>query len=87
MSKLLTQTQIDTFTEEQMFALIDNVWSDVQYNFTTKRAVDAQITKILKQNGLSDGIMLRRNYDGVTEARWMIKKMIGEFLATGRARV
>ncbi len=85
--KVYTQAQLDAMIDTEMHHLICLVANDVNDTLDMKRTLNAQIKEIMRNNGLTEGLMLRRDYDGVTEANWMVRKMIGELLAFGRARI
>jgi predicted thioredoxin/glutaredoxin len=85
--KYRTQEQLDYMTDDEIHHLVCLVANQVTDTLDPKRTIDGMVNQIMHDNGLCEGLMLRRDFDGVTEARWMVKKMIGELLATGQARV
>lgn len=82
-----TQATLDNQAEEVLQDLVADIASDVDHSYDTKQAPDVFIRRTLKRHGLAEGLFLRRSYDGVTEVRWMVQKMIGEKLADGKARI
>lgn len=85
--KFRTQEELDNMIDGEMHHLVCLVANDVNDTFDPKRTFDGMVNQIMRDNGLTEGLMLRRDYDGVTEARWMVKKMIGELLTTGKAHI
>jgi hypothetical protein len=82
-----TQATLDSRTEEVIQDLVCDIASEVDHSYDTKQAPDVFIRRTLKRHGLAEGLFLRRSYDGVTEVRWMVQKMIGKKLANGKARI
>jgi hypothetical protein len=87
MSKPYTQNDIENMTDNEIYDLICMVANDVNNTLDLKRTINGQINEVMRNNRLQDNLMLRRYHDGVTEARWMVRKMIGELLATGKANI
>ena len=84
-----TQKSLDHLaeTDEEAYREIIFALADDAKNFsTTNDRVKPFIAKTLKYRGLSEGMFLRRHKDGVSEAAWLVQKMIGEFLTDGKAR-
>lgn len=72
--------------QKTMEEVIDSLYDSVMC-FEQSKTVTAQIKRILKENNLTEGELLRRNFDGVSEARYLVQKMIGELLSDGKPKV
>lgn len=83
MAKTYTQEQLDSMTESQISQIVHDCAQEVDI-ISLDRPVNSQIRRIMREQGLKPGLMVRRMHDGVTEVEWMLKKMLGERLAHGR---
>lgn len=51
-----------------------------------RNLIDIMIEKVLLNLDLADDVELRRDWDGVSQASYMVEKMIGELLANGKPK-
>jgi DNA-binding CsgD family transcriptional regulator len=82
-----TQAQLDAMSEADINGVIDTLVGEAESFDMNKNLVGPYIDAALKFNRLSKGLMVRRNYDGVSEVGWLLQKMIGEVLSEGKAKI
>lgn len=75
-------TCCNTMGEQIVSELITTVKS-VMYN---NEAIRKIVKTILDDVGIEPTTVLRRDHDGVSEASWLVEKMIGEYLKDQRPR-
>ena len=83
----LSQKDLDELMERDNHfyrEMICSIASDVESFSVETDTVKLFTNRILKDYGISPHAFLRRDKDGVSEACWMIQKMIGEFLIFGK---
>jgi len=84
---MLTQAKLDSMGEEEIQDIVMGLASDVDFHYSLDQGPKEFIKIALRRNDLTEGLTLRRAYDGVSEVSWMVQKMIGEKLAEGKARL
>lgn len=65
-------------------ALVGELMSSVRTIYHPKLSVASVKTRVLKDVGLEETSVLRRDFDGCSGVGWLIEKMIGEILTNGR---
>lgn len=72
--------------DESMEDLVCDLAMHVECHFSMSKPIDKQVKQFMKEFKINKGTYLRRSFDGVTEAEWTVKKMIGEFISEGKAK-
>lgn len=70
----------DDNTVREMAEEVENVIRE------NRNSIDRLIEKVLLNLDLADDVELRRDWDGVSQASYMVEKMIGELLANGKPK-
>jgi hypothetical protein len=56
----------------------------VNGKFSKTKSVQTVVKEVFKATGWTDRSIVRRNFDGCSEVKWLIEKMIGELLIYGK---
>lgn len=66
---------------EFVFEMSSEVEEVIRQN---RNVIDGLIEKVLLNLDLSDDVELRRDFDGISQASYLVEKMIGEYLSKGK---
>ena len=79
MNNLINEKDSNTILE--MAQEVKNVIS------ANENVINRLVEKVLLELDLTDDVELRRDHDGVSQASYMVRKMIGEYLAQGKSNL
>ena len=65
-------------------SVVEELRSNVKKLIQDKKFVEKIVSKAIHETGIERSTVLRRAYDGNSEAEFLVEKMIGEFLSEGK---